>query len=269
MANKSTKWQDKCSELETLLREESAKVRYYQKIAKIAGKRNLREINKLSEIINGYRRAEESLRDSEEKYKGIFNESVTAIYLFDAEKNFVDSNQAGLDLLGYSREELLTMSIADVDADPKVVLPAHKQLLSEEKLFNYEHQLKRKDGRIITVLNNSKPLSNAQGNVVGMQSTLIDITKRRQAEETLQKSEDRYRNLFEMLPISIWEEDLSELNIYIDHLLNAGAKDLREFFDNNEEAVLHCTSLIKVTDINKYTLYLYKANSKEEFLAQP
>ena len=131
--------------------------------------------------------AEEALRESAEKYRGIFDESVAAIYVFDAEKNFVDSNPAGLDLLGYSREELLRMSIPDVDADPTVVLPAHKQLLSGERIINYEHQLKRKDGRIITVLNNSRPFTDAQGNVVGIQSTLIDITERKQAEEELEK----------------------------------------------------------------------------------
>jgi PAS domain S-box-containing protein len=108
--------------------------------------------------------------------------------VFDAEKNFLDTNQSGLDLLGYTREELLSMSIPDVDADPRVVLPAHKQLIGGERIINYEHQLKRKDGKIVTVLNNSRPLTDAQGHVVGMQSTLIDITERKLAEERLKAS---------------------------------------------------------------------------------
>ncbi len=131
------------------------------------------------------KRSEEALRLSKEKYQGIFDESVAAIYVFDAEKNFIDSNQAGLDLLGYSREELLSMSIPGVDADPQVVLPAHEQLHSGGKLVNYEHQLRRKDGKIITVLNNSKPLVGSEGSIVGMQSTLVDITERKQAAEQL------------------------------------------------------------------------------------
>ena len=110
--------------------------------------------------------------------------------MFDQNKNFIESNQAGLDLLGYSREELLSMSMSDVDADPTIVLPAHKQLLSGKKIVNYEHQLKRKDGKIITVLNNSKPLTDTNGNVIGMQSTLIDITLQKQAQEKLQKEHD-------------------------------------------------------------------------------
>jgi len=89
------------------------------------------------------KRVEDALRKSEEQYRGIFDESVAAIFLFDSAKRFVDSNQAGLDLLGYSREELIHMGIPDVDADPVVVLTAHEQLLSGGRLINYEHRLRR------------------------------------------------------------------------------------------------------------------------------
>jgi PAS domain S-box-containing protein len=135
------------------------------------------------EDITPRKEAEAALRESEEKYRGIFDESVATIFLFDANKNFIDANQAGLDLLGYSRKELLHLSIPDVDADPVVVLPAHQELLTGGRLINYEHQLRRQDGSIITVLNNSRPLSDGQGNVVGMLSTLIDITERRRLEQ--------------------------------------------------------------------------------------
>jgi PAS domain S-box-containing protein len=128
------------------------------------------------------KRAEEALRESEEKYRGIFDDSVAAIFVFDRGKNFVNANQAGLDLLGYSREELMHMSIPDVDADQAVVLPAHGELLSGGRLINYEHSLRRKDGTCITVLNNSIPLTDADGNVTGMLSTLFDITARKRAE---------------------------------------------------------------------------------------
>lgn len=132
-------------------------------------------------------RMEEELRRSEQKYRGLFDDSIAAVYVFDGEKRFVDSNQAGLDLLGYTREELLSMSIPDVDADPVMVLPAHRQLLSGEPIVNYQHRLKRKDGRIITVLNNSCPLTAPSGEVTGMQSTLIDITQEIRLEEELRQ----------------------------------------------------------------------------------
>jgi len=132
-------------------------------------------------------RMEEELKRNEQKYRGLFDDSIAAVYVFDGEKRFIDSNQAGLDLLGYSREELLSMSIPDVDADPVVVLPAHRQLLSGAPIVNYQHRLKRKDGTVITVLNNSCPLTDPSGVVTGMQSTLIDITQEIRLEEELRQ----------------------------------------------------------------------------------
>jgi PAS domain S-box-containing protein len=139
----------------------------------------------ISEDITEHRQAMEALRKSEEKYRAIFDESVATIFVFDNGKNFLDCNQAGLDLLGYSREELSRMRISDVDADPVIVLPAHQQLLSGGRLVNYEHKLRRKCGTIITVLNNSRPLTDPHGNVTGMLSTLVDISEIKLAEEAL------------------------------------------------------------------------------------
>ena len=147
--------------------------------------------------VTDHKRALDALRESEEKFRGIFDESIAAVYLFDTKKNFIDSNQSGLELLGYSRGELLSMSIPDVDADPAVVLPAHRQLLTGGRIVNYEHRLVRKDGRVITVLNNSRPLLDFDGAVIGMQSTLIDITERKLAEEAIRESEQRYATLVE------------------------------------------------------------------------
>ena len=158
--------------------------------------------------ISKRKRFEETLQASEEKYRGIFDESVAAIYLFDNDKHFIDSNQAGLDLLGYTREALLRLSIPDVDADPVVVLPAHQELREGGRLVNYEHQLRRKDGAIVTVLNNSRPLKDAQGNMVGMLSTLIDITARKQADARLQASDVNLRLAQEVARVGSWSLDV-------------------------------------------------------------
>ena len=83
------------------------------------------------------------------------------------------------------------MSIPDVDADPAVVLPIHAQLLGGDRIVNYEHSLRCKDGRLVTVLNNSRPLRNADGDVVGMLSTLIEITERKRAEQALERESEK------------------------------------------------------------------------------
>jgi len=158
--------------------------------------RNNQLNEELKNEITERKRVEDTLRKSEEKYRGLFDESIAAIYVFDEKKYFMDSNQAGLDLLGYSKEKLLDMSIPDVDADPIVVLPAHEQLLSGNRITNYEHKLKRKDGSVITVLNNSRPLLDSNEHVIGIQSTLIDITDRKRAEEAAIKAKEEWEMTF-------------------------------------------------------------------------
>ncbi len=169
-------------------------------ILAIAAAGTLSVIGALALYFRERRRQIVLVRASEEKYRGIFDDSITAIYVFDGDKKFVDSNSAGLQLLGYSREELLGMHVPDVDADPGEVLPVHQQLLDGTPIVNYEHRLKRKDGEIITVLNNSRPLTDPQGNVVGMQSTLIDITERKKAQAAIARAKEEWERTFDAVP---------------------------------------------------------------------
>ena len=147
--------------------------------------------SELEKIIEERKQIATTLIQNEEKYRGIFAESVAAIYIFDADKNFVDANKAGIELLGYSREELLCMSIPDVDADADAVVEAHRELDSGGRLINFEHRLRRKDGSVITVLNNSRPLTDRIGLKAGILSTLVDISERKLAEQTLQRRTEK------------------------------------------------------------------------------
>ncbi len=113
--------------------------------------------------------------------------SSAAIYLFDDKMRFLDTNAAGEELLGYSRQELLTKSIPDVDADPELVRPAHDKLSRGERLQCFEHKLRRKDGRIVTVLNNSVALKDATGKVTNWCSFLVDVTESKRADELVRK----------------------------------------------------------------------------------
>ena len=143
------------------------------------------------------------------------------------QKRFIESNQAKLELLGYSREELLSMSIPDVDVDPAVVLPAHRQLLSGDRLVNYEHKLKRKNGDVITVLNNSRPISNDNGTVIGMQSTLINITDRKQVERSLRESQIQLAKSNQILAGVLEHTDVMTV-LWIGNSISSGQPRLRK-----------------------------------------
>jgi diguanylate cyclase (GGDEF)-like protein len=80
-------------------------------------------------------------------------------------------------------------------------------------------------------------------------------------------SESHYQALFNHSPISLWEEDFSEVKKYLDLLREKGITDIHEYLKNNPEQVDACELLIKVVDVNEKTLKLFEATSKQELLS--
>lgn len=93
-----------------------------------------------------------------------------------------------------------------------------------------------------------------------------EIAGRKQVEDALHASEFRYRNLFENSPVSLWEEDASEVKAYIDTLRKSGVSDFREHWEKHPETIRECASLLKILNVNRATLEMYKARDKEYFL---
>ena len=82
----------------------------------------------------------------------------------------------------------------------------------------------------------------------------------------LRESEMRFRGLFEDSPISLWEEDLSELKNYLDSLKKQGIVDFRAYFADHPDEVARCGKLIKVLDTNKCSIPLFHAKDKEDLI---
>lgn len=87
---------------------------------------------------------------------------------------------------------------------------------------------------------------------------------RQHSQRALRESEIRYRTLFEEAAISLWEEDLSGVKRYIETLRAAGIDDVCTYFAGHPEAVLECAVRVKVLEVNKATLTLYQARSRDE-----
>ena len=86
--------------------------------------------------------------------------------------------------------------------------------------------------------------------------TIENITARKKAEK-------RFHDLFESSPISLWEEDYSAIKAYFEILRAQGVTDLQEYLEKHPDLVGQFSELIKVINVNKKTLELFGAASKE------
>lgn len=94
-----------------------------------------------------------------------------------------------------------------------------------------------------------------------------NIDGRARAELDLRRSEDRYRQLFESSPVSLWEEDFSEGKAALDRLRAEGVTDFRKYFHEHPDKVSHMAALVKILDVNQATLALMGATGKDELYA--
>jgi PAS domain S-box-containing protein len=90
--------------------------------------------------------------------------------------------------------------------------------------------------------------------------------KTKRAKAALGTNEERLRNIFDSAPISIWEEDFSEVKKDLDELKAQGVSDFRGYLKDHPEFVRAAMKKLKVIDVNEMTLKLYEAKNKNELL---
>jgi PAS domain S-box-containing protein len=112
----------------------------------------------------------------------------------------------------------------------------------------------------------AQPLLENDGIISYVLVVAHDITERITMESALTQSVSRYRTLFEEAPISLWEEDASGSKYILDQLKEQEIRDYDAYFKQHPETVVALLNSLKVIDVNKATLDLFEAESKEELV---
>jgi two-component system, cell cycle sensor histidine kinase and response regulator CckA len=150
-----------------------------------------------------------SLSKVEERYRDFFENAKDAIFVHDLSGRYTMVNKAGEALIGYTRDELLRMTIFDVVP----LLHLHqiqsrlKKKLADHVATVYEVEVIRKDGTRVPVEVSSR-LIYENGVAVAVQGTARDISERWQTLQALRESEERFRNLFENAKDTVFTCDL-------------------------------------------------------------
>ena len=153
--------------------------------------------------------AEKAIEESEEKYRNLFNQSVEGIYLHNLEGRVIDVNEMACEQSGYSRDELLEMTVFDFHSEPaesknlprQEILRQWNQWQPGDRL-TIEAEHRRKDGSVYPV-NISTGVIRYGGRNLRL-AIVQDITERKQAEENLQKSEARHRTILRTAMDGFW-----------------------------------------------------------------
>jgi two-component system, cell cycle sensor histidine kinase and response regulator CckA len=136
------------------------------------------------------RTAEESLRSSEQRYRLLFERNLAGVYRASAEGKFTEANDSLARMLGYeSGRELLGRDTAEFLDNPLEPEALMRELKTHGQVVSYEMRARRKDGSEGWALLNSTLLRDQQGNVVGREGTVLDITERRALQQQLLHSQ--------------------------------------------------------------------------------
>ncbi len=163
--------------------------------------------------ISDHKRAENSLRETNEFLKSILNSSYSiSIISTDLNQNILFWNQGAEDLFGYTADEVIGKQKINIlypgPQEEKRANELNFFLQREKEGVSCELDEKAKDGRILKMKLHLSPRIDESGDVVGILGIGEDISLQKKAEEDLAESEARYRQIFNIAPAGIYEADL-------------------------------------------------------------
>jgi PAS domain S-box-containing protein len=143
------------------------------------------------------KRSEEALKESEARYRSIFENAVEGIFVSTPEGRFLSVNPAAAHLLGYASPEEFMEKVTDIGrqhyANPKDRETYKTTLESEGLIKGFEVPLINKDGNPIWASINARANRSNEGAIISYEGTIEDITPRKQAEENLKESTEKLR----------------------------------------------------------------------------
>jgi two-component system NtrC family sensor kinase len=170
------------------------------------------------------KKIEKDLKESEEKYRTLFERVRHGLFISSKEGKFLDCNQALLDMLGYpSKDEFLKIDITEdlyVNSEDRKTFQELVEKLGYVK--DFEVEFKKKNGEKITILLTAHVKKDEKGRITGYEGINIDIFERKRMERKLQEANEFLTNLIESSVDGIIVTD-TKGNILI---FNKGAEDI-------------------------------------------
>ncbi|HEY2930662.1 MAG TPA: PAS domain S-box protein [Acidobacteriota bacterium] len=177
------------------------------------------------------KKTEEALRHSEAMFRDLYDDAPIGYHEIDTQGRITRVNRSELAMLGYSAEEMLGRPVWNFLQEKGVSIDAIAAKISGSKpLVSFERTFIKKNGTPVPVLLEDRLIRDADRNVIGIRTTVQDISARKRVEEALRNSEMRTRSVIEhMLEglITLNEEGIIEsMNSAAEHMFGYKSEEL-------------------------------------------
>ncbi|HEX9045622.1 MAG TPA: PAS domain S-box protein [Verrucomicrobiae bacterium] len=220
--------------------------------------------------------ANRALHRSNDLLRAIFEAAPMATFGLDLNGNVCAVwNKAAERLLGWRETEVMGRRYPSAPADLEDAFSKIRERAgSGETLNGLESFWRRRDGTTIDCSIFAAPLHDPDARISASIVVLVDTTEHKRMENQilertreLAASELLFRTIYNMAPVSIWQEDWTEVIAMIRSLQAKGVTDFAAWFHENPAFVANALNAVKIVDVNQWTLDMFKAKDKPDMLA--
>jgi PAS domain S-box-containing protein len=157
--------------------------------------------------------AELALREREAQLSAFISQTTAGFAQVDLEGNFTLVNDRFCEIAGWSRDELMGMTMQQITHPDDLVrnVPLFDKAVRDGTSYTHEKRYLRRDGGVVWVNNSVAVIRRPTGEPFGVLSVTLDVTQRREDEEALRRSEETLRLATETAGMATWEVDLETL----------------------------------------------------------
>jgi len=220
----------------------------------------------LASIAIERKRAEESVRESEERFRSLYENSTIGIYRTTPDGKILLANPSLVRMLGFnSASGLFQRNLEAEGFEPGYERSEFKERLEKEgEIKGLESSWTRSDGTAMFVRESAKAIRNRDSAIVYYEGTVEDITDRKRAEEALRTSEERFRVALKDSPISVFSQDRDLRYTWV---YNPHSFVQREVVGKTDDEILGADQARRLNEIKQRVLETGTALQEEVVIA--
>ncbi len=219
--------------------------------------------------ITDRKRSEQEIVRQREENQTILDAIPGLVFYKDAHNRILRVNRAVCEALGLPAEKIEGVHSSEL-------FPEDYQAFYEDDLavinsgqpkLGYIERVGQSEGGDRWVRTDKVPLYDNDRQPVGVIAIAMDVTELKQTADRLRESEERFRGLFDRMPVSVWEQDLSEVGQWLDELRRDGIQDLSAYLAQHPEAIRQAQKRLVVRGVNQATYELFGADNLDRLKA--